>query len=318
MRKETLLLTFLAIAAMAFVAPAMEYTQEDLREERVLFKGGTFWVYERDATPWGDDAIDVTGHLGDLYDTPHLADLNGDGLDDRIIIRWSGQHIAYCRYTASDGSLPDVGIDTQRGLGGEYEDTVMFGNFNSDGIADTMLCTAVDMLWYVRPSDGNEGLPDVNWVNLGIFGEVGDTPLYADVNGDGFDDRVVVRADGEAWTTYVDYSIDGDAGDAVQDVNVTRGVNATDIVVFSDINGDGLDDYILVRDNGDTFNLYGYYTYFDDGLSKYILGGASPDIQYCGGDPAAGTWLFGQMQVPEPTTLALLGFGAFTLIRKRK
>ena len=93
------------------------------------------------------------------------------------------------------------------------------------------------------------------------FGLNGDQALVADMNGDGFDDAIAVRANGGFLDWYVRYAVPGATPFPTDDSTVS--VNAsftfgldTDLPLVGDFNGDGRADVAAVCAGGGTFTWY--------------------------------------------------------------
>jgi len=110
--------------------------------------------------------------------------------------------------------------------------------------------------WYLslNPAPYVPGVAPVT--SSASWGLPGDSPLIGDVNGDGLDDVVVVRADGDSFSWFAGHTLK--AGSATQigsrsypdpDSLLTLGDVANTYNLLADINGDGADDGISIYNN---------------------------------------------------------------------
>jgi hypothetical protein len=295
--------------------------------------GALFYSTSRDASTISDGwPEDVIG-FGWGGTTGAMADFDGDGIDDKVLYQQNGTGwqtvVAYSSVGggfATNGGLDIIGGSDWSWLNvGGTADKPIYGDVDGDGIADNGIVTdgftalggdAGWLTWGAWRSGGVPGLASgVNFTNYNVFGVYGiDTPLMGDINGDGMDDRILFRND---FSTFVDYGIAGNYGDAAPDSISSFGGVAGDQLAIADINGDDLDDVVVIRANagGGYYDLFGYYS-SAAGLSP----GISPDLLGVAGSLSDGDYLvFGDLgQVPEPTTMALLGLGALGLIRRKR
>ncbi len=249
----------------------------------------------------------VAGNLGN-----YLGDVNNDGTDDAITI-----NAGFNWYSNLSGVGTGLGAGptsgpAQFGLAG---DQPILGDFNGDGAKD---------IGVYRPGGGN-----IFWngtgaggalggLGLGPIGQIGggatDSLLIGNLNGDAFDDAVMVRQTGAGLIQW--FGLINDGTGSLDYFNpgttiVNFGLDGPDTPFLADINGDGMDDIGIERGGSQHF------------VTFTTAGGAL-------GTSAAGdeTWAFGgagdiQMYgdfniIPEPGTLALLGLGGLMLIRRRR
>ncbi|MEN1680846.1 MAG: hypothetical protein AAGJ46_14760 [Planctomycetota bacterium] len=241
-------------------------------------------------------------------------DFNGDGLDDKVLVQTAPTVNDFTGFqvivsfsgeddisgTANDLIVPGAGGDW--GFVGPDKE-VLFGDIDGDNISDfgvtapgasvfidnTDPAVMDSLQWGMWQSQDVAGVPQNNGSNFtswSAFGQIseGDVGLLADVNGDGVDDRVLHRPD--AQTVFVDFSDPaGGWGDSGADDQVAVGAIG-DTVAFSDINGDGFDDLVLIRENPteDLFDLFGYYTNPNPGAGESYFDTSNPDIQSQFGD----------------------------------
>lgn len=276
---------------------------------------------DNDPSDWQDGLLvnDPTNvQFWGWFDITHafFADINGDDLDDKVMIQtaptlqtydglqvvvtYSGEDdISETDFNAPNGDLyPTAGGD----WGWLSAKEPIFGDIDGDNIDDFGVTTTGDVIgapvadslqWGMWQSNGTPGVSrdqgsGVNFTQWSPFGvpSLGDIPLLGDINGDGVDDRILHRPD--TLEVFIDFSDpNGGWGDSVVDRTATLG-DAGDKLALSDINGDGRDDLVLIREfpewpdspvsSGGTgiHELFGYYTLPGGDLTTDF---SMPDIQ---------------------------------------
>ena len=141
---------------------------------------------------------------------------------------------------SNTGSVNDDGrnwIDLGRiapGVPGVTGDMVRFADMDGDGHPDFLAVA----------NDGSIRM----WKNMGILGSQGSSLRFSDLDGDGKDDMVSVDAEGrvKAW-------LNRGVGDWKSIGEIAPGLDE-DLtgakVVFADVNGDELDDFIVIYSDG--------------------------------------------------------------------
>ncbi len=290
---------------------------------------GPWYVYSPDdEVDWIDGVVDQTSNFGWSGTTRGLADFNGDGIADKVLTQVAddGQGLTLLQtvaaYTDPDGdfenSVADV-VQSNWDWLDAYALDPMYGDFDGDGIADagftsdglTVFGAGGDpcqLIWSAWLSQGNVGVSydfggAANHAGWNTFGDTRyHIPVAGDVNGDGVDDRLIF--DPVTFGLYVDYSNPaGGYGDSIIDQSVGFGYVAGDRIAMADVNGDGFDDVVVVRDEtgvlGDFYSLYAYYTDPDTGLMKDVSVDNTIDMQTTVGVPSLNDEvLFGY--IPEP------------------
>lgn len=272
-----------------------------------------------------------------------MADINGDRIDDKVMIQpgipgggpFSG-HQAIVTYSAENDISSnefDPVEDVWPVAGGEWNwletSEPFFADVDGDNIDDFGVTATEDvvntmggnpdvLVWGAWKSDGVPGISrnagaSVNFTGWGAFGvpSLGDVPLFGDINGDGFDDRILHRT--STREVFVDYSEpDGTFGDGSADLGPLPVGDFGDKISTSDINGDGLDDLVLIRElpdwEGDpvygTNRLFGYYTE-ETSPGEFEIDTSTVDIETLfgqvnndGGWLSPDNMLFGQLELP--------------------
>lgn len=179
----------------------------------------------------------------------HFADVNGDGKDDEIL--WdptlnSGHTRVYLATT--DGNFSSTVVDNTEGTSQSAATVYNFADVNGDGKADKIY-------WNYTFDSGNTRVYLAT--SGGSFGSVVSGPegasttagtifYYADVNGDGKDDKMLWHPTLNSGKTMV-YLSDGDgtftSSTTFSNSGAGSGTSATSFY-FADINGDGRADKI--------------------------------------------------------------------------
>ena len=271
-------------------------------------RSSTDWQYTIDNTNIVNYGWNTITHF-------FLADLNGDGLDDKVMQQTaiSGGAIDPAQivltYTADtdSGFTRNAALDQvviPFGFADAVGSQTLFGDMDGDGIDDVTiaspdavlnetyytnnpLLTPLDAyVWGAWKSAGTPGIASftgTNHTGWSYFGtpSLGDVCMMGDFNGDGIADRLIHRPD-PANMIYIDISVSGTYGNGIADYSFALGM-AGDKILVSDINGDGLDDLVLARDTSTdplypTPGLQTLYGFFNDGTGFSTLLGTEPDI----------------------------------------
>lgn len=250
--------------------------------------------------PFGTTA----GNLGNF-----LADINGDGYEDAVTIN-SGFN--WHMLPSGAGGIGTGGAASgplQFGLAG---DQPIIGDFDGDGYDDVGVYQ-VNYGGAIVWSSSAGGV--FNGGGVGptgqIGGSAGDQLIVANLNGDAYDDVVMVRDNGIGGLKFFGLINDGtghldffNPGTTIVDF----GFN-TDIPMVADISGDGLDDLVVYRDGW----WYAAYT----GAGGVLTNGVNSQASFGSTSVFGDVPLFGSLQIPEPTTVILLSLGGLLLRRKK-
>lgn len=229
-----------------------------------------------------------------------FGDLNADGLDDYLAVRDDGSVLAYLNGGSKQGGW--TWIDEGKvadGYGDQSDRAVRFGDLNGDGRADYIVL------------DTNSGQA-TGWLNNGgtkdhwswtPVGVISDSPTgkpfsdfggkrhlagFADVNGDGLDDYVLVDPDGALHVNLNTWRTNSSFDRSHQTIATGVGVRTSDVGI-GDIDGDGRADYITRTDNNRMdvwFNRAGSgtgYTWLrHDGYASGVPGTLRTDADFDG------------------------------------
>ncbi|MCM2387199.1 FG-GAP-like repeat-containing protein [Streptomyces albipurpureus] len=200
---------------------------------------------------WGE----IAGVPGVLPGRIRFADLNGDRRADFLAVNTDGGVDAWLNTPGSGGRPSWHSWGEIARAPGVPGDRVRFANVDGDGRVDFLGFGIGDSAdaWLNTPGDG--GKP--SWHSLGRILSVESTGAagavrFADLNGDGAGDHAVVRSDSsvEARLSTGTVSPSGvPLWNSRQVVATGVGVPG-DMVRFADINGDGRDDYLVLKSNG--------------------------------------------------------------------
>ncbi|MEU7977149.1 FG-GAP-like repeat-containing protein [Micromonospora sp. NPDC049081] len=207
----------------------------------------TAWLNDRYGHPDPWDWKGLIASSSAPRDQVRFADLNGDGRDDYLAVGDQGQVKAWLNVLGGDG----VGWDWRGEVasGSAPRDQVRFADLNGDGRDDYLVVGDQGQVRaWLNTGTGN----GVAWTSQGQVAS-GSAPRdqvrFADLNGDGRDDYLVVGDQGQvrAW-------LNTGTGNSVAWTSqgvIASGIGAAgDTLRFDDVNGDRRDDYLVVGEYG--------------------------------------------------------------------
>ncbi|MFI7027064.1 FG-GAP-like repeat-containing protein [Micromonospora sp. NPDC049900] len=202
-------------------------------------------------TGWRWQGVVAPG-VGATRDRVQFADVDGDGLDDYLVLddqarvkAWTNAHTLGGGYGWRYRGVVATGV-------GAAPENVRFADVDGDALDDYLVVDGSGRVsaWInsYTPAGG------FGWSYAGVIatgvGAPRDQVRFADMTGDGKDDYLVVDEQGRV-TAYANmYTTGGTYGWSSMG-QVASGVNATrDRVRFADVNADARDDYLVVHDEG--------------------------------------------------------------------
>lgn len=187
-------------------------------------------------------------------DIPVPADYDGDGITDLAVRRPSTQFWYIRNSSGVDPLTGNADGITRIKFGLQEADIPVPADYDGDGKADIAVRRASNQFWYVKNSSGADPIDGnsdgISRVRFGL--QDADIPVPADYDGDGKADFAVRRASNQFW--YIRNSsgkdpIDGNS-DGISRVNF--GLQAADIPISADYDGDGKADIAVRRPSNET------------------------------------------------------------------
>jgi hypothetical protein len=239
-----------------------------------------FWQCDYGSpTGFGDGKVDQTRlNFGNVPGATKyvyaMADINGDGVDDRIVMAYvSGTWRVLVNYSAYNGSFGNGAIDCNK----TYDSSAfsghsmspyyppMFGDLNGDGMADVTTITvdgSGNLHWhgYLTQNGAISNSLDANHYDSSLGVNSGINEVYyayiADRNNDGYGDRVLCKNNGNGCWRWEFYDSNSASFGNNLSTNVTGGIFLTDIPLCTDVNGDGYADVLLGRSSSGNMVWY--------------------------------------------------------------
>ncbi|EGX89576.1 lipolytic protein G-D-S-L family [Cordyceps militaris CM01] len=256
--------------------------------------------------PWSPAGTNnsIIGSGAGRGETVYLADMNGDGMDDYLIVnprngavRVFWNHGPDSRW-ANGWKFVDGGV-IAAGVPHANLATLRFPDINGDGRADYVYIGQGGSLVHWL-NVGSVGGTDVVWHSQrGIATGVGLEDLsrlvFADINGDGRDDYLVYDDDG-GISGFLNQRTNREGVPLFIDQGGARSImdgfgHAPSTLRLADMDGDGKDDYVFIGDNGSLSVWYNRGTIDDsmaiDGLRFADITG-SQGKDYVWVDPKSG------------------------------
>jgi len=277
-----------------------------------------------------------------------VADVDGDGYADAVTVRNADADDTFSFWEAThsdaqglEGNAPAASA-AWIGLGVDSSTTTaLVGDFNGDGADDVANQNASATVVGIVSTLGT----GLNGANPTFWGGMGYAPnhiatLVGDIDGDGIDDIVQVddrNSDG-SWTWVA--GLTGANGAIPAGYEIAQGganswcapftldaASTNAVPLLADIDNDGRDDLVLFEEYVDagSGNVWAriLVSFTDDvagGLftNAYDVGSWYDYTGMFGVDGSGMVPIVGNVHIPEPATMMILGLGSLALIRRKK
>ena len=196
-------------------------------------------------------------------DVPGLVqytDMNGDGRSDYVVMNPSnGALTVYMNNGAENGGGGGWSAPISYASGVAPGSWVRLADINADGKSDYLVVDPSNgavKAWLNRPNDawlyGSGDLETEGWSYIGQIaqgvGAQGDRVRFADINGDGYADYLVVDPETGAVDGWLNNGMQVPGGGSWTTLGrIASGVALGSMVRFADFNNDFLDDYIVLN-----------------------------------------------------------------------
>jgi hypothetical protein len=321
-RKLIYLMSFVLVLAFFASQVSAASMGMDGYSDRVLVRndgaGNALWF--ADATGpagFGDGVAEVAGGaFGLMTDIHLLGDVSGDGIADRVFCREVGGGWMWVADYSTATGFGDGVLDTQCGFGGSALVPHALVDLDGDRIADKVSVQENNpsphyLYWGDKTYAGGFGDGMHEWVSYFGTSDNGAPIGMADLNNDGFADRVKDWWYPGALCFASDFA---PAGGGFGDGNLdwADGFGAPGMLPFvGDVSADGYGDRVVAFWTGTDYTWVAALTtpagFGFAGIPEAGLFGSPGDIL-----------LLGDVLVPEPMTLTLLGLGGLALIRRKR
>lgn len=178
-----------------------------------------------------------------------VGDFNGDGNPDLAVVNSNSSTPFGVLIGNGDGTFQDpVAYDP----GGDYTDGVTIADVNRDGKADIIVANGSGTVGVLLSNGDGTFQPVVTYSSGGRFFPETDSPVVADLNGDGKPDLVVGN-----WASQTVGVLFGNGDGTFQPVVTFSGLNEFVAVAVADVNGDGVPDVLMAAANSGVGVLLG-------------------------------------------------------------
>ena len=206
----------------------------------------TFFHYIRETN---DGSIQRIVFGRDASDIPISGDFDGDGITDVGVRRASNQFWYIKNSSGVDYITGNSDGITRKRFGAHENDIPVPADYDGDGITDLAVRRTSTQFWYVLNSSGTDPVTNNgDAITRMRFGsQEADIPVPADYDGDGKADLAVRRPSTQLW-----YVLNSSGTDHITGNNdgITRkrfGMQAEDIPIPADYDGDGKADLAVRR-----------------------------------------------------------------------
>ncbi|OAA69170.1 lipolytic protein G-D-S-L family [Akanthomyces lecanii RCEF 1005] len=196
-------------------------------------------------------AKSICDGFGHAPNTTRLADMDGDGKDDYVFVGDNGSLSVWYNRGTTDDSMAIDGLRFADITGGQGQDYVWVDPKTGAPI--------------VYSNQGGSWEPVNNGHPIAAGAAPGSQVVFGDIDGDGYDDYLVIHPDTGALTAYLLVPSGGGesryGGYLYNPIGqIASGLGPGKNVRIADIDGDGRDDYIFLSETGGTTiyrNMYG-------------------------------------------------------------
>lgn len=204
-------------------------------------------------------------------------DYDGDAKADLAVRRNSN----FFQYISNSSDLTIA----RRIFGRQASDVPVRGDFDGDGIYDIAIRRPSNQTWYIVNSSGVDALTNhADGISRVRFGrDMADIPVPADYDGDGKTDLAVRRPGTQFWYIHNSSGVDSISGYSDGISRIRFGLQAADIPVPADYDGDGKADIAVRRPSSQLWYIRNStgedaLTGHDDGISRVRFGRQTADI----------------------------------------
>ena len=275
--KKILLALIMATVTLSVSA----FTQDDI----ITYNGAGNWACDYSVID-GFGAANVTNTsltgFGLASATPLVGDVNGDGFADMVVAQVSGGGYQWvAAHSVNDGLGKGLMSQTTTSAVNPFgtvagNDGNLLGDINGDGRQDIITINS-GFNWYAIPST-SAGIAAGTLQGPAQFGLAGDQPICGDFDGDGNDDIGVFRQGG--GNIFWNSSAGGVIGTGPMGPVGQIGGAVTDSLIICNLNDDGYDDAVMVRQTGADLiqwfglinNSNGFLDYFNPGTTIVSFG----------------------------------------------
>ena len=178
-----------------------------------------------------------------------VGDFNGDGNPDLVVVNpFSSNSISVLIGNGDGTSQGPVTYDP----GGDDTDGVTIADVNRDGRADLIVANGGGTIGVLLGNGDGTFQPAVTYSSGGRGFPETDSPVVADLNGDGKPDLIVGN-----WASGTVGVLLGNGNGTFQPVVTYSGVSEPETVAVADVNGDGVPDVLMVGANSGVGVLLG-------------------------------------------------------------